>query len=149
MRPQSSTGFGETYLQAQEFGQSYAVCQNYKSETGCKYGRTCFFRHVAAEGTPNERSKKGGAKGSVAILKESIQLGCASQDSYPKKSIQREPGILGTKHTPSNSPRAPGTKLKFGKERVHREELSKRVRLMSVVLACHNSERSILLLKRG
>ena len=32
------------------------------------------------------------------------------------------------RNTPSNSPRALGTKLKFGKERVHREELSKSVR---------------------
>ena len=38
-------------------------------------------------------------------------------------------------NTPSNSPKAPGTKSKFGKERVHREVLSKSVRLMSVVLA--------------
>ena len=76
-----------------------------------------------------KRSKKSGAKGSVAMLKESTQLGCVSQDSYPRKTILREP-----KH-PSNSPKAPGTKLKFGKERVHREELSKSVHLMSVVLA--------------
>ena len=44
------------------------VCQNYKSETGCKYGRTCFFRHVEAEEKPSKKSKKGGAKGSVALL---------------------------------------------------------------------------------
>ena len=43
------------------------------------------------------------------------------------------------RNTPSNSPKAPGTKLKFGNERVHREELSKSVRLMSVVLARRNS----------
>ena len=30
------------------------------------------------------KSKKGGTKGSVALLKESAQLGCVSQDSYPK-----------------------------------------------------------------
>ena len=41
-------------------------------------------------------------------------------------------------HRPT-SLKAPGTKLKFGKERVHLEELSKSVRLMSVVLACPNS----------
>ena len=41
-------------------------------------------------------------------------------------------------NTPSNSPRALGTK-KIGKERVHREELSKSVRLMSVVLARQNA----------
>ena len=41
--------------------------------------------------------------------------------------------------TPSNSPRAPGTKSKFGKERVHREGSSKSVRLMSAVLARQHS----------
>ena len=35
-------------------------------------------------------------------------------------------------NTPSDSPKAPGTKLKFGKERVHREVLSKSAHLMSL-----------------
>ena len=42
---------------------------------------------------------EGGAKGSVAILKESFQSGCVSQDSYPRKSILREHGKMGPKHT--------------------------------------------------
>ena len=42
-------------------------------------------------------------------------------------------------NTPSNSPKAPRTKLLFGKERVHREVLSKSVRLMSAVFARQNS----------
>ena len=50
-------------------------------------GDKCYFRHVEVEGKPSKKSKKGGAKGSVAILKESFQLGCVSQDSYPRKSI--------------------------------------------------------------
>ena len=54
------------------------VCQNYKSEKGCVYGNKCHFRHVEAEGKPNRRSKKGGARGSAAILKESTQMGCVS-----------------------------------------------------------------------
>ena len=48
---------------------------------GCIYGDKCRFRHVDAEEQPNKKSKKGGAKGSVAILNESTQLGCVSQDS--------------------------------------------------------------------
>ena len=84
------------------------------------------FATVEAEGKPNKKSKKGGAKGPVAILKESIQLGCVSQDSHPRKSILREPGKLGTKHA-----------VKF----FHREVLSKSVRLMSVVLARQNSRK--------
>ena len=84
--------------------------------------------------SPTRGRKRGGAKGSVAILKEFKQFGCVSQDSYPRKSIPREPGTLGSKHT-----------VKFFKDtlhlieirerRVHREALSKSVRLMSVVLA--------------
>ena len=42
-------------------------------------------------------------------------------------------------NTPSNSPRTPGTKLKIGKEMVHRKELSKSVNVMSAVLARQNS----------
>ena len=43
------------------------------------------------------------------------------------------------RNTPPNSPKAPGTKSKFVKERVHRKELSKSVRFISVVLARQNS----------
>ena len=45
----------------------------------------------------DQKSKKGGAKGSVAILMESFQLGCVSQESYPRNSILREPGKLEIK----------------------------------------------------
>ena len=58
------------------------VCHNYKSETGCIHGKNCFFRHV--DENPSKKSKTGGAKGSVALLKESTQLG-------------REEGNLGSK----------------------------------------------------
>ena len=50
-------------------------------------------------GQPSKKSKKSGVKGSVALSKESTQLGCVSQESYPRKSIPREPGMLGSKHT--------------------------------------------------
>ena len=88
--------------------------------------------------SPARSRRKGGAKGSVALFKESTHLGCASQDSYPRKSILREEGKLGS-NTPSISPWAPDPKVKIGKERVHREELSQNVNLMSVVLARQNS----------
>ena len=38
-------------------------CQKYKSETGCKFGRTWLFRDVEAEEKPSKKSKKGVAKG--------------------------------------------------------------------------------------
>ena len=71
------------------------VRKNYKSETGCIYGKKCRFRHVEAEEKPSNKSKKGGAKASVA-LKEDGQLGCVSQDSHPRKSILRKAGTLGS-----------------------------------------------------
>ena len=73
------------------------VCQNYKSEKGCANGDKCHFRHVEAEGKPSKKSKRG-AKGSVVILKESVQLGCASQDFYPRQFIPCEEGTSGPKH---------------------------------------------------
>ena len=75
------------------------VCQNYISEKkGYFCGDQCLFRHVEAEGKLSKRSKKGGAKGSVAFLKDSTQLGRVSQDSHPRKPFEREPGRLGSKH---------------------------------------------------
>ena len=70
------------------------VCQNYKSKTGCTFGNKCYFRDVEADKKPSKKSKNG-----VALLKESLQLGCASQDSYPRKSILREQGKLGSNRT--------------------------------------------------
>ena len=96
-----------------------------------------FFRHVKAEEKPSKKSKKGGAKGPVATLKESIQLGCVSQDSVPSESlffVNKGDSVRSTLSKFSN-----GTEFKFGKERVHREELSKSVRIMSVVFARQNS----------
>ena len=73
------------------------MCLNYRSEKSCVYGDTCRFRHVEAEGKPNKKSKKGGAKGSVTITKEFTQFRCVSQDSHPRNSFLREPGKIGTK----------------------------------------------------
>ena len=57
-----------------------------------------FFDMLRQKEKPSKESKKGGAEGSVAVLEESIQLGCVSQDSCPRKSFPREPGKLGSKH---------------------------------------------------
>ena len=72
---------------------------NFKSAKGCVHGDKCRFRHVEDHVKSNKKSKKGGAKGSVVTLKESTQLGCVSQDSFPRKSFPRESGRLGSKHT--------------------------------------------------
>ena len=70
-------------------------------------------RHVEAEEKPSKKSKKGGAKGSVVLFKESTQLGCASQGSYRRKSILREEGKLGSKNA-----------VKFSKGTWHHRKIS-------------------------
>ena len=97
------------------------VCQNYKSETGCICGRKCFFRHVEAEENPSKKSKKDGAKGSVALLKDAMQLRCVSQDSYHRISILQEQRKMGSKHAVNLSKSTWHQIQKFGKARVHRE----------------------------
>ena len=49
------------------------------SESGCKIGEKCRFRHAEVDGQPIEKSKNGGVRGSVSLLKVSIQLGCSSR----------------------------------------------------------------------
>ena len=141
-RPCKQWQWSETENPSRKFWHP-PMCLNCKSEKGCMYGDKFHFRHVEAEGKPSKKSKKGGAEGSDAILKESIQLGCVSQDSYPRKSILREEGRLWPKHTVKFSKSTWHPIFFFfkknGKERVHREELSESVRLMSVVLARPNS----------
>ena len=69
-----------------------------RSELKKQEHQVWIIRYVEAEGKPSKRSKKGGAKGSVAILKASTQSGCVFQDSHPRKLFLREPGMLGSKH---------------------------------------------------
>ena len=44
-------------------------------------GTSALFDKLGADERPSNKSKKGSAKGSVALLKEPFQLGCVSQDS--------------------------------------------------------------------
>ena len=44
------------------------VCLNCKSESGCKYGDICLFRHVEADGQPSKKSKKCGTQRKVGKL---------------------------------------------------------------------------------
>ena len=62
------------------------VCLNYKSESGCKYGEKCRFRHAAVDGQPSQEVEEKWCEGSVASLKESVQLGlCVSR--FPSEQI--------------------------------------------------------------
>ena len=67
------------------------VCQNYKSQSDCKFGEKCSFLHSKFDRHPNKRPKKGGGKGSVALLKNATQLGCVVQDveTLKLKSVLR------------------------------------------------------------
>ena len=45
------------------------------------------------------RSRRKVVRKDQLFFLESTQLGCVSQDSHPRKSVLREPGNLGSKHT--------------------------------------------------
>ena len=51
------------------------VCQNYISESGCKFGEKCVFRHTEVDSQPSRKSKKSCGQGSVASLKQSNTCG--------------------------------------------------------------------------
>ena len=84
------------------------VCLSYRSESGCKDGDQCRFRHVEVDGQPSKRSKKSGVKGSVAYARSLYnRVVCL-------KILIRESLFCGKlenwdRVTPSNSPRAHGT----------------------------------------
>ena len=73
------------------------VCENTKFVSGCKVGDQCLFRQTEADRQTSKKYKKSGGKGLVAVLKESVQLGCVSQDPYPTKSLVRKRGKTGIK----------------------------------------------------
>ena len=83
---------------------------------------------------PSKKSKESGVKGSVAFFKESVQLGCVSQDSHPRKSTPRQEGNLGSNRTVKFS-KGTWHHKKIGKERVHREASFKSVDLTNAIRA--------------
>ena len=103
------------------------MCLKDKSESRCTSGQQCRFRHVEADEKHSRKSKKGGAKGSVAFLKESTQLGCVSQDSHPRKSFLQD-GKLVPNHTVKFS-------TKIRERKVHREASLKSVNVTSAIRA--------------
>ena len=87
----------------------------------------CNFRHCEAEEKPSKKSKKGGAKGSVALLMESLQLGCVSQDFHPRKSVLREENW--DQITPSKSSKGTRHHSKIREtKKIHRKEFCKKAR---------------------
>ena len=60
---------------------------------------TNIYLDTEADGQPRKKLKKSGGKGPVAVLKESVHLGCVSQDYSPKNLNLRKVGKLGSNHT--------------------------------------------------
>ena len=108
--------------------------KNNKSQTGCKFGSKCFFRHVDAEEKPSKKSKKGGAKGSVALFEGVYTTGLYLKILYPRSLfyVRRE----NCDQTRRQILQGHLAQMKNScKKGVHREEFSKSVNLMSGVPA--------------
>ena len=61
-------------------------CLFYMSENGCRFGDKCSYAHRQVDEQPSKRSKKNGDRIAVAVLKNTRQLVCVSQDMEPPKS---------------------------------------------------------------
>ena len=108
------------------------VCQNYKKESGCKFGGTCLFRHAEDDSQPSKKvEEKWWKKGSEALMKKSTHLGCVFQNTEPPnfKSILRKS---------FDSEEARWSTQNLGK-RVHRKELFRSANFKSAVLVLQNS----------
>ena len=75
------------------------MCLNYQSESRCKYGDKCRFRHTEVDGQPSGKVEEKWCQVSGASLKESLQLGCVSQDSNSRRCILRKGCNMGSNHT--------------------------------------------------
>ena len=78
------------------------ACQQHKTESGCKFGEKCAFRHIEVDSQPSKKPKTSGGKGSVPLLKNSKQLGCVFQEKEPPKSksiSRRSTESLGPKRS--------------------------------------------------
>ena len=61
-------------------------CLFYKTKSGCRFGEKCSYAHRQVDEHPSKKSGTNGDKIAVAILKNTRQLGCVSQDMEPPKS---------------------------------------------------------------
>ena len=62
-------------------------CQFYKTESGCKFCEKCSFVHRQVADQRSKKPKGDGDNNAVALLKDSRQLGCVSQDTEPLASL--------------------------------------------------------------
>ena len=115
------------------------MCRGYKSGNRCIYDHRCLFRLADGEKKPSARSRKEGTEGALAILrgKKKSKVVYLKQ-SDPMNFVLWKAGEFGLNasagHTMKFSGRT-GTKLKFGKEKGNLEAVSKKVNLVSEILA--------------
>ena len=65
-------------------------CLFYKSKNEFRFGEKCSYAHRQVDEQPSKRSTKNGGKSTVAMLKDTRQLGCIFQVMEPPKSILRK-----------------------------------------------------------
>ena len=115
----------------------FPVCQNYISESGCKFGDKCLFRHTEADRQPVE--EKWWERISYLVVGvNAVALRVPRDRAEPsKKSIQRKSWKLGSNCT-INFSKGTWHHIQIGKERVHRKELFKNVNLKNAILLRQN-----------
>ena len=64
-------------------------CLFYKSESGCRFGKTCSYAHRQVDEQPSKRSKKNGDKSAVATLKK-YELHDRTGQPVVDRDIRRE-----------------------------------------------------------
>ena len=100
----------------------------------------CQFRHTEAGGQPSEKSKTSGGEDQLPCERRPYNWVVCPKITIRKSLFWRKENW--DQITPSNSPKAPGTKNQnFGKERVHREASFRSVNLMSAIRALTNLRR--------
>ena len=108
-------------------------------ETDAFMAIVAYFDMLTVKGNPARVRKDEGTQGSVAILKKKKNVqGCVSQNSDPMNSILRKVEELGLNASAGSHLKFSGCtwyETEFGKEKGSLEALSKKVNLMSEILA--------------
>ena len=71
------------------------VCLNHKSESGCKYGDKCRFRHAEVDGQPRTKSKKSCGKRISCLTEGVCTIGLCVSRIPSEKVYSTERGKIG------------------------------------------------------
>ena len=120
----------------------FPVCQKYMSESGCKFGEKCTFRHKEVDSQPNRKPKE---KWWFVSWKNSKQSGCVFQEIEPpkSKSISRKVPNSWDRSAACTSHKVPCATWKFGKDKVHRKVFFSLLNFMSVAFIGQISGRNL------